>query len=67
MTTRLATPGAILLLVGVVLMWWGAGIFRGDTSRNDSLSPPSENGHDHSTPRFGGGSSGGGGGASGSF
>lgn len=26
--TRLATPGAVLMLIGVVLMWWGAGVFR---------------------------------------
>lgn len=32
---RLATPGAVLLLVGVVLMWWGAGIFRDE---NGSLA-----------------------------
>jgi hypothetical protein len=27
---RLAAPGALLLLGGLVIMWWGLGIFRGD-------------------------------------
>lgn len=28
---RLATPGAVLLLVGLALLWWGTGIFRGES------------------------------------
>jgi hypothetical protein len=60
MNRRLATPGAVLFVVGVVLMWWGAGVFRG----NDNKIVV--------TPGFGGGGSGDflngpGGGASGSF
>lgn len=29
---RLATPGAVLLLAGLALMWWGLGVFRGEVS-----------------------------------
>lgn len=28
---RLAAPGAVLLTAGLVLAWWGMGIFRGET------------------------------------
>lgn len=31
---RLATPGALLMLGGLVLMYWGLGILRGETGRN---------------------------------
>lgn len=29
---RLATPGAVLLLAGLALLWWGTGIFRGEST-----------------------------------
>jgi len=27
---RLATPGAILMFAGILIMWWGLGIVRGE-------------------------------------
>lgn len=30
--TRLATPGVVLIIAGVILVYWGMGIFRGETS-----------------------------------
>ena len=70
---RLATPGAVLLLVGVVLMWWGAGIFRdengslagGVAERTGRIYNPGDYGK--VTPGFGGGKSDNGSGGSGSF
>lgn len=58
---RLATPGAVLFVVGVVLMWWGSRVFRGDGS------PTAGYGGSFSGGGFSGGSSSGGGGGSGSF
>lgn len=29
---RLATPGAILMFAGIVILWWGLGIVRGEVS-----------------------------------
>lgn len=31
MNRRLATPGALLMLAGVAILYWGLGIFRGET------------------------------------
>lgn len=55
---RLATPGAVLLFAGLALLWWGLGIFRGETSSNLGVNPVTG---DH-TDEFGKS-----GGASGSF
>lgn len=29
---KLATPGAILMFAGIVILWWGLGIVRGEVS-----------------------------------
>lgn len=29
---RLATPGVVLIIAGVLIAYWGMGIFRGETS-----------------------------------
>jgi len=28
---KLAAPGAVLLTAGLIILWWGLGIFRGET------------------------------------
>lgn len=56
---RLATPGAVLFVVGVVLMWWGAGIFRGDAKSPTKIIGGGipKDGNDHAEPvKSGGGS-----------
>jgi hypothetical protein len=63
-TDRLGTPGLALMILGLFIMYWGFGIFRGETGiGSDGIEP---------TPGFGGGGSGDwfhgeGGGGSGSF
>lgn len=56
-TRRLATPGAVLLLAGLALLWWGLGIFRGEVGSSTTKRGPidipkptvgdDDHGHDH--------------------
>lgn len=45
MNRRLATPGALLMLAGVAILYWGLGIFRGETGGTVKRWTPGPLGH----------------------
>lgn len=57
---RLGTPGIALMIVGLFLMYWGFGIFRGETNKPTDMSTPGFGGGkaDQSPIERGGGGSG---------
>lgn len=34
---RLATPGAILMFAGILILWWGLGIVRGEVGSSGTV------------------------------
>jgi len=61
---RLAAPGALLMAGGLVVLWWGLGIFRGETGTDGlprrmwrpSEPTPGKGGGDETSDGGGGGS-----------